>query len=100
MVMQTTTPMRLSSSVGPVLTIAGLATLVMAAVLYLTGMSRAIAVWISPVGLFAAVLGVLSLRGITAPRWLLVALGLVVAAMAVLGIATLIYSLGRQPTTA
>jgi len=61
---------------------------------------RAVAVWITPVGLVAAVPGVLSLRGFAVPRWLLVALASVVALLAVLGIATLLYSLGHPPVSA
>ena len=93
--MPTTPPTRTSVSLGSVLTAVGLAMLLTAATLYLTGASRAVAVWITPVGLFAAVLGVLSLRGAAVPRWLLVALASVVALMAVLGIATLLYSLAH-----
>jgi hypothetical protein len=95
--MPTTTPTRTSVSLGSVLTTVGLATLIAAATIYLTGASRVVAVWITPVGLFAAVLGVLSLRGAAVPRWLLVALASVVALMAVLGIATLMYSLAHPP---
>jgi hypothetical protein len=87
---------RLSRS-GVWLTLAGLGVLVVATYLYASGLSRAVAVWASPVGLVAAVFGVASLRGYPVPRWARITLGAVAAVLLVLGLATWIYAAAHPP---
>ncbi len=82
---------------GVWLTIAGLGVLVMAVALYVTGLSRAVAVWASPVGLVAVVLGVASLRGYAVPRWALLVLGSVAAVLLVFGVVMWSYAAAHPP---
>jgi hypothetical protein len=85
------------SRAGALLILAGLGVLAAAAFLYASGLSRAVAVWALPVGLTAAVFGVASLRGRAVPRWAMIALGAVVAALLLLALVTWLYSLTHQP---
>jgi hypothetical protein len=88
------------SSVGrwnlPVLG-AGAGVLVIAAALYLSGASRAVGVWMVPVGLAAVVMGGLGLSGRRVPRWCYLVLAVIVLVLAVLGLATWVYALMHPP---
>ena len=97
MEMQTVVVPARTSAVGVWLTVAGLGVLVLAVVLYVTGLSRAVAVWASPVGLVAAVLGIAALRGHAVPRWALLVLGAVAAVLLVFGVALWIYAAAHPP---
>jgi len=70
-----------------------------AAVLYLSGASRAVGIWIVPVGLAAVVIGGLGLSGRTMPRWCYLLLALIALALTALGVATWVYSLMHPPMT-
>jgi hypothetical protein len=98
--MQTAVAPTKTSPLGVWLTAAGLGVLVFAVVLYATGLSRAVAVWASPVGLIAAVLGVATLRGRAVPRWALLVLGTVAAVLLAFGVALWIYSAAHPPMAA
>jgi len=91
------------SSVGrwnlPVLG-AGAGVLVIAAALYLSGASRAVGVWMVPVGLAAVVMGGLGLSGRRVPRWCYLVLAVIVLVLAVLGLATWVYALMHPPMSA
>lgn len=87
-----------SSPLGVWLAVAGGGVLVLAVVLYATGLSRAVAVWASPVGLIAAVLGIATLRGYAVPRWALLVLGTVAALLMAYGVALWVYSAAHPPT--
>lgn len=89
-----------TSRVGVRLTAAGLGVLVVAVVLYVSGLSRAVAVWASPVGVIAAALGVALLRGHAVPRWVLILLGTVAAGLLAYGVAMWIYSAAHPPVAA
>lgn len=83
---------------GAGLAAVGVLLLVVALVLYASGMSRAVGVWITPVGIAALVLGVLATRRVSLPRWALPAVSLVVVALVLMGVATLVYSAAHPPT--
>jgi hypothetical protein len=95
--MQTRVAPTRTPAVGVWLTIAGLGILTMASILYVTGTSRAVAVWATPVGLAGVAFGMATLRGLAVPRWALLALGAMVALLVTLGIATWIYAAAHQP---
>lgn len=77
--------------------LSGLGVLVVAIVLYVTGLSRAVAVWASPIGLVAAALGIAALRGRAVPRWAVLLLGVVAVLLLALGIAMWIYAAAHPP---
>jgi hypothetical protein len=95
--MQVSATARRPSRSGTWLTVAGLGVLVVAAVLYASGISRAVAVWATPVGLIAVVFGVASRRGHAVPRWALITLGAVVVVLLALGLVTWIYATTHPP---
>jgi phosphatidylserine synthase len=76
----------------------GVLLLVVALVLYGSGTSRAVGVWITPVAVAALVLGILAMRRVSLPRWAIPALSVVVVGLALIGVATLVYSAAHQPT--
>jgi hypothetical protein len=93
-------PTKPSASLRWFMTLVGLGILGVAVTLYLTGASRAIAVWITPVALAVGAVGVASLRGAAVPGWVLVLLGVVAAALLILGLATWIYATVTPTTSA
>lgn len=97
MVMRASTAAHRSARWGTCLTAAGLVVLVVAALLYASGLSRAGAVWAGPVGLIAVVFGVATLRGHPVPRWASIALAAAVAVLLGLGLVTWIYETAHPP---
>jgi len=73
----------------------GLATCV---VLYTSGVSRAVAVWLLPLGAATTVVGWAGAAGRRVPRWAYVVLAAVAGTLALLAAATWVYSLVHQPT--
>jgi hypothetical protein len=98
--MQTQSRLESRSRSGPGLIAVGVLLLVVALVLYVSGASRAIGVWIAPVAVAALLLGALTLRGVSLPRWAIPALAVVAVGLAAMGVVTLVYSAGHQPTGA
>jgi phosphatidylserine synthase len=86
------------SRFGAGLAAVGVLLLVVALVLYVSGTSRAVGVWITPVAVASLVLGILAMRHVSVPRWAIPALSVVVIGLAVMGVATLVYSAAHQPT--
>lgn len=77
----------------------GVAILLFGVYLYMTGLSRAIAVWTSPLGAGMLAVGALSQRANRPPpRWLLLLIGLVALALLGLGLSTLVYALQAADT--
>lgn len=71
--------------------------LVIAAALYLSGASRAVGVWMVPVGLAAVVIGGLAQSGRRVPRGCYLVLAVIVLVLAVFGLATWVYALMHAP---
>lgn len=92
-------PSRRARSTATFLICGGVAVLLFAGYLYATGLSRAIAVWTSPLGASMLVAGARSQRtGRPTHRWLLVLIGVVAVALLVLGLVTLVYALQAVDT--
>jgi hypothetical protein len=83
---------------GRRLILAGLVLLIASLALYVSGASRATAVWVAPLALLLLGVGGVSFRsGWAPPRWLWVVLVLAMLALAVLGLITLAYALTQRP---
>lgn len=74
--------------------------LAIAVALYLSGASRAVGVWMVPVGLAAVVIGGLGQSGRRVPRWCYLVLAVVVLVLTVFGLATWVYALMHPPMAA
>ena len=77
----------------------GILVLAAAVTLYLSGASRAVAVWLTPVGLVAALLGFVTLRTQKVPRWALAVLTTAVVVLVAVGLTTWVYSASTPPST-
>jgi len=84
-----------------VLLAAGGALVVMSVVLAISGTSRAVAAWVTPLALALLGAGVWGRRSRrTLPRWVVVAMAVAIVALVALGLWTLVYSLNHPPQSA
>ena len=85
---------------GTALLTSGLVVLCVAVLLYATALSRAIAVWISPLGAAVFLTGLWALRTGRRPRRaVLVFLGVLAVALTVLGLLTLVIAIQAENQT-
>ena len=81
------------------LTLAGVgcALLVVCAVLYASGVSRATGIWLLPLAAASTAVGATAASGRPVPRWVYWALAVAAIALAALGTWTLLYAVTHQP---
>jgi hypothetical protein len=90
---------RTSVRSGQVLIWFGIVVLAAAVTLYVSGASRAVAVWLTPLGVGAVLLGFVTLRRQKVPRWALAVLATAVVVLVAVGLATWVYSASTAPST-
>ena len=90
---------RTSVRAGPVLVVSGILVLAAAVILYVSGASRAVAVWVTPLGVAAVVLGFVALRRQRVPRWALAGLSTAVVVLVAVGLTTWVSAASTPPST-
>jgi hypothetical protein len=84
---------------GQVLIWFGIVVLAAAVTLYVSGASRAVAVWLTPLGVVAVLLGFVTLRRQQVPRWALAVLATATVVLVAVGLASWVYSALTAPST-